>query len=442
MALKTYNINFTPSSGSLGTQIEIRQEGETTWVVPNTPANPTTFSTYPLTLDDSYAWSVRVYAIGINCSPRYKYVTIPAGASEDTLIWVENTYSCEQDSPLTIVNTYTGFSTPFLVYPNPNNGMCYVVDSDYSVCNTYKFDPSSFSGIGSITTIAGQYTHVYSGLVDEQYNRLYLTGRNTGGLKVLDMATDTYSTVPYGSDGVTFNRQLLFMTTDNIFCYDFFADQFITILRSDLSTVSTVSATAYPSGSIYLRQSKLYQVENEIWSISEFRNNGTIGIYSSDFTTLVTTITVPGVTGENGGSAFRQNGYYDSVNGKFYLSDAGSKKVFIIDAATRVVSHTITFTNIFGKNNVYAGIYKDSLTGDYFIFANCYNTAGVDMTNKSYKLDPITYSFENFFPGVIIAELYYQPGTNVLWAANGGVPIWATPNTGYSTDGFITKFTR
>ena len=115
MALQTYNITFTPAPGSLGTQVDVRKDGETTWITPSTPPNPTTLSTYPVTLDDTFGWSVRVSAVGLNCPPRYKYATIPAGTAGDTLIWIENTYTCEQEDPLTTVATYTGFSSPLIL---------------------------------------------------------------------------------------------------------------------------------------------------------------------------------------------------------------------------------------------------------------------------------------------------------------------------------------
>lgn len=442
MALKTYNITFTPAAGSSGTQVDIRKVGDSVWATPNTPDNPTTLATYPLTLDDSFSWTVRVSAVGSKCLPKYKYLTIPAGTSVDTLLWVENTFTCEQDSPLTLESTFTGFSSPFLVYPNPNTGMCYVVDSDYSVSNAYKFNPSSFTGIGSITTIPGQFEQVYSAKVDTDYNRIYITGKNTGGLKVLDMATDLYTTVSYGADGVNFNRILLFVTATKIFGYDFYANAFAEILRSDLSLIGVNTAESYPSGATYIKNSYLYEVGSEIWSVSEFRSTGTIGVYNSDFSSLITTITVAGVVGENGGANYRQSGFYDSANDKFYLSDAGSKKIFIIDGATRTVVYTITFDNTFGKSNVFCGLYIDSVTGDYFLFAQCYNSAGVDIINKSYKINPITYELEDFFANVHLSNLYYQPGTNFQWGADGGVSVWNTPNTGYDTDGTITKFTR
>lgn len=76
MADITYTITFTPAQGSLGTLIEYREDGDTTWVTPDTSPNPTTLDSYDVTLDDSLAYTIRVSSLGATCTSSYVYVFI------------------------------------------------------------------------------------------------------------------------------------------------------------------------------------------------------------------------------------------------------------------------------------------------------------------------------------------------------------------------------
>ena len=71
-----YNINFTPTIGSMGTLIEYKEAGDTVWITPTTPTNPTTLSTYPLSLNTETSYNIRVSSYGCSGTPKYKIINI------------------------------------------------------------------------------------------------------------------------------------------------------------------------------------------------------------------------------------------------------------------------------------------------------------------------------------------------------------------------------
>lgn len=81
MASVVYNVTFTPTIGALGTLIEYKIITDTVWITPAVPANPTTFATYPLSLETGNTYMVRVSAYGGACTPKYRMITVEVTAS-------------------------------------------------------------------------------------------------------------------------------------------------------------------------------------------------------------------------------------------------------------------------------------------------------------------------------------------------------------------------
>lgn len=78
-----YDINFIPAIGS-STLIEYRKEGETVWIVPSSPSNPTSLFTYPISLDDDSVYYVRVSSISTSCSKKSRIVYIDTSSVTGT----------------------------------------------------------------------------------------------------------------------------------------------------------------------------------------------------------------------------------------------------------------------------------------------------------------------------------------------------------------------
>lgn len=65
--LATISWDFVP--GSLNTLVEYREVGETDWVTPSSPTNPTTQNTYPITIENNTYYDIRLTTNGIGCGP-------------------------------------------------------------------------------------------------------------------------------------------------------------------------------------------------------------------------------------------------------------------------------------------------------------------------------------------------------------------------------------
>lgn len=60
--------DFVP--GSLSTKVEYRESGETTWITPVSPNNPTLTNCYPLAIETNIIYDVRLTTNGISCGPK------------------------------------------------------------------------------------------------------------------------------------------------------------------------------------------------------------------------------------------------------------------------------------------------------------------------------------------------------------------------------------
>lgn len=62
------NITWDFVPGSLSTLVEYRETGDTVWITPTSPNNPTTGNTYPIPIEDNTYYDVRLTTNGIRCS--------------------------------------------------------------------------------------------------------------------------------------------------------------------------------------------------------------------------------------------------------------------------------------------------------------------------------------------------------------------------------------
>lgn len=145
MAEVIYNVTFTPTVGAMGTLIEYKNADDSVWLTPDSPANPTTLATYPLSLETGNSYNIRVSAYGCPGTPRYKLVNVtveeggpccPEGyylSPDEAYCYQENTVSP------TIIDT----------------GLCLAqsqLASQYSVNGACLYEP------GYTTRLVGSYT--------------------------------------------------------------------------------------------------------------------------------------------------------------------------------------------------------------------------------------------------------------------------------------------
>jgi YVTN family beta-propeller protein len=355
--------------------------------------------------------------------------------------WVEDTYTCEQDSVLTLDQDFTGFSSPAVVMWDDATGRLYVGDYDDPAGNVYWINPNlfgSFADIHRVTALADVY---YTVQADQQYRRLYFIGQNSGGLKVFNIADHSVTTVPYGVDGSAFNRVMLKVFPTTIYVHDRGQGTITIIDRITLAVLSTINISSIPSGGTYFDSFHLFQVGAEIWVCSEFRQDGNIAVYNQSLTSLITTIALPGIATESS-TRYRQSQYQDLVNGKLYVSDGGSSKLFVIDGATRTIVYNTVFTNRMGKTHGIFGFNDDPITNDLFLSFAAYNSPS-DTTQqfRVYRINRTTYLMEMMYPNQAFSSLAHEIGTNHIWGTFGGQVQWSGI-PGYNSDGKISKYIR
>lgn len=108
MASLLYTISFTPAIGNYGTLIEYKAVGDVDWTTPSSPVNPTSLTSYPLTLQTGVNYVIRLSSNGIACSRKYVFLAVPVGACcpDGYTISPDGTYcSIEATEPPSIVQS-------------------------------------------------------------------------------------------------------------------------------------------------------------------------------------------------------------------------------------------------------------------------------------------------------------------------------------------------
>jgi len=434
------SINFT-ANPAINYVITYKKNVDTTWITP--PGNPTNTAPFIINgLDENTLYDFRVQT---NCG----IVTVQKMTDEGSdSIWIEDTFTCEQDTPFQLADTYTGFSSPFGLYWDAPSGMFYGVDCDDASGTFWKFNPNTITGPGSLTYISGSITHDINGLVMDKVNRRIISvGDNSGGAKVLDIATETISNLTYGIDtggsGGLGLRLPIGLSNDKVYAFCKNPDVVRTYNRSDLSFIQEVNKSAIPSSTTWLSNGyTVWFVGAEVWFIAASRSNGNIARYNNDLTVLLGTITLPGISVAFGDGRYWQQAYYDVDNNRLYVGDSGSHLLFVIDTTTNAIIKTTTITNNKGKAFMDFGMSKSDLDGQIYLQAR--GLSGLSDPSpayKLYKIDPSTSDISFIFPGEQGSSLTLRTGTNEQWSIVPGLTIWSVPNTGYATDGLILKYT-
>lgn len=359
-------------------------------------------------------------------------------------IWVEGTFTCEQEGSFVLQNTYTGFSSPYALFWYANKNRFYMVDADDGVGHFSWFNPDTITGLPSLNHLTDTaYSDINTWLFDKTYGRIYATGDQSGGMKVVDLATDTVTTLAYGTNTSPGSASRSPLGVNSTTLYAFSKGQGLIKIydRATLTPGTDIVISTVPSPTNLSQGFQLQFIGSEIWVIANGRNIGTVARYNSTFTSLLGTITLPGIATAYS-SQYWQPSYYDADNNKLYICDDGSKKIFVIDTTTNSIITTHSLINFRGKQYADFSITKNELDGYIYIQATGRNTLSDASPNyKLYKVSASTGEIVTMYPDVQAIALVNRTGTNEQWGCQPGVVIWNTPNTGYSTDGLILKYT-
>lgn len=447
MATITAHIEWMPLSGSNGYTVEYKLKSSDTWLLAN-PPNPTLYTYYDLEVEEGEEYDGRISSV---CPSGSKYIFFDILPPEPTpiLIWEEDTYQCTQSgNAFTLDDTYTGFSSPQALFYDDTTSRFYVVDSDDVLGNLWYFNPNTITGFGSATHVAGLTSDVNTWVHDPINRRIIVAGDQTGGAYILNIATNTFTTLVYGTNTTAGSgrRAPLALSANFIYAFCSVPNEIYIYNRSTLAAVSTVTKASITNNTTYLVNGySVIFVGSEIWVPATARANSGIARYSSDFGSFLGVITLPSALKPvspwtAGTSFFWQTNYYDEANNRLYIADIGSNKLFTINTSTQAVINTTDIVNRRGKAYAISSFFKNELDGK--IYMSCHYVDDLTDNVNNYKLYTIDINgdYEYVYPDQSASTLKLRTGTNELWGVNAGRVIWDTPNTGWGTDGLVLKY--
>lgn len=443
--MASYLLTFTPVPGSYGTSIEYRRSDANIWTA--APNTPTTLTSYTLTVpDDGFNYVVRFSAYGGRCTPKYTYKTLVGDTVYD---WEVGDFYCEKGTPLSLIETITGFADPARTGYDSVTGRIYVVDSSAITqgSNIYWFNPNTISSAGDVTAVGAINVAALASVIDSAARKIYITGPNTSGLIIYNIATNTVTNVPFGSNGL-YGRLTLEKFGNLLLCVDQYS-QLVTVVDTNTNTV--VTNTAYTSIPSYAQRFSggpiVRRINGEWWVMNS--QGATFGApassvarYNDDFSVLIGTISLPGqLTWTNG--AYWRSAYLNGTDLLVY--DAGSNQLMNIDTTDLSVTSIHTFSNREGKSNSYLVISQDPITFEFYISGAWTNDANIDVNPIpiTYRLNSVTYEPEAIYPTIAYGNQLTRVGnTDVLIGTFGGVQVYPSNPVGAATDGDINIFDK
>lgn len=440
-------LNWNAVSG-LTFKVEHKKDTDLTWTLDVTGL---ALTTYTITgLDGGTLYNFRVTSIcpsGTEGTP----VTVNQTTNPDiTFVWIEDTFTCEQTDPLTLADTYTGFSSPQGMYWDETLQRMYIIDADDVNGNLYWLDPVSFTGFGDQNYIAG--SSVPGDLVQSfdsstSLRKIFLAGPSTGGVIAYDVAANTFTPITTGTDG-PFARTFCRLVGGTLYLSNQIDAELALINPATNAIISVVDVTTIPgntSNQYFNNAYTITAVNGELWVCAASRaTSGNIARYNSTLTSFLGSITITGastISGGTWGGRYWQTVFFDQANDKFYLHDIGSNTTTIIDTTTNTIDSQTVITNLQGKTHVNIGWNINPLTDQ--MFANRQNLndpSDGSQILRFYEVDRATSNFKSMYLDQTTAGLTFRTGSNQFWAVAPGLFEWSVPNTGYATDGEIFKY--
>lgn len=418
--------------------------------LPDATVDPTGLIIFPFPyefLTGTITEDIRVRAIN-DCNAGYVITALFDGLNPP--IWIEDTYICEQDNPVTLVNTYNGFSSPLYIMWDATTSRFYVIDSDNVNGNVWWFDPTVMSGPADQNFVPGSVVpggQIQAADVSESLRKVFMAGPSTGGAIIYDIGSGSFVSVGGGTDS-SFARLVCKLVGNTLYLSNQVDATLALIDATNDTLISTVAVASIPgnaSNQYFNSAYTLHSVNGEVWVCAgAARNiNGHIARYNSTLTAFLGQITIPGVAIAFGGGYWQWT-FHDVAMGRFYLHDAGSNTTSIINTGTLAIDQQIVANDLQGKSNSQIIWELNSLTGQLYASRFNINTPG-DLTPiiRFYVVNrtPTTYQYETMYTNQSVAGLKLRVGTNEFWSVFSGVFVWNIPNTGWDTDGRLFRYT-
>lgn len=430
LRINNITLGCTPS-GTFSTLIEYRLVGALSYTTLGSfTTNPdgTFTTTVQITgLSEASCYDIRITP---SISPALCSPLVVQSCTQPQFIWIADDQECETEGGFGVVKTITGLSSPSNVWYDIGANLVYVADHDSPNGNVYWFNPSTATTEADVTySTTILQSELYSTHIDITNRRIYFVGRNSGGLTVYDIDTDTVSTVFYGSN-VAFSRIGITVTPTRIYCGDNAGGNIVIINRTTLAIVSTVPFSSSKS---------LISVGNDLYAVNS--NNagggGDILVYDTNLS-LIDTIPLPGAATWTFGN-YWQTGFYDPTSTNFYCSDIGSNHRYVIETTGRTIIDTKINNNTSGKSNCEHIWIVNPINNDLLCaFKASNSTSDSSPVTRTYSEDRTTFNYMNMYETQYYTGLSLIDGTSSVMGANPNKVFWVPPNTGYDTDGTVT----
>lgn len=363
--------------------------------------------------------------------------------------WVGDDGYCEQSTPLNLFDSVTGFADPYNIGYDSTSGNMYVVDASAITqgSNIYYFDVSGLITAADVTPVGSLNVAAIASVIDTTLRRIYITGPDTGGMVVYDIASDTVTNIAFGTDSL-YARTALFQSGNDIVSLD---DKSLLKTIVDATTLAITSSTPYssiPDYELYFAGVPNVRGVGSDWWVLASQGAGfgppdsSIAVYNSDFSSLIGTIALPGQVLWTNLAYWRTSTIIGDI---LFVYDAGSNQLMTVNTTTQVVTQIHTFTNREGKTNSLLTVIQDAVTGDLYATGVWTDDANTDTSpiEVTYKLDPVTYEPSYIYPGIIYGTPVVREGaSDILVGVFGGVRVYPTNPVGASTDGLISIFTK
>lgn len=416
---------------------------------PTTSTTTTSTSTTTLTTSSSTSSTTSSSSTTTTSSTTSTTTTIAP-----TYIWIEDTSTCEQETPFMLDVTVATLSSPQGLYYDSTLDRFYVVDLDDVNGNLWYFNPDTFSTSAgrnyiSGSAVPGQYvqSHDHS----ESLRKIFFAGPSTSGVYVYDIDLNNLNLINTGSNG-SFSRVFTKFLNGDVYSSNA-VDDTLTIIDPTTETVSSViNVSTIPgnTGNKYFNTSyNMLSVNGELWvCAAAYRAlSGNIARYDATLTSFLGEIVIPfaatPTTGGGWAGGFWQSQFFDAAENRFYLTDVGSKRITIIDTSvpgSPSIVEQVHITNLQGKNYAFVSWDLNSTTGDFYATKTAVNNpSDGSPIYKFYKTNRTTYQYEAMYVDATANGLKVRSGTNELWSANAGVPGWAGV-AGWNTDGQVFKY--
>lgn len=448
MAFVNRNITFNPTFGSIGTLIEYKEYGSSSWITPTTPPNPTALNTYPLSLEQGKSYYIRVSSVGTNCSKGsvITTVTIPA-ATTTTTTTSSTTTTTTTGAPVPVLEI-VNLGTPNAIAFNANNNRMYYIDFDtigaLSITDggVGYYNPLTATTISDITYPASARGMMLEHMAyNATNNKLFIHGRKSGGMVIYNCATNNVSTIiSYGTNGNSIQtRQKVYSIGNRIYGGYSTIGGFVVV---DPATDTRLPDFIPLNDGSYVTF-RMVSVGSELWlfETSSVSTPSRVLIYNaSDLSSPIATITdiddtqIPSGTYEISDSV-----YYDSATHKVWFVSYGSLQIKAISTISRTIVNNTTIPSEGKLMALMSPVYRQSSNTLYVsgALANSFTDPGLQ---RIYQVDKTTGNILATFTTFAIGNLVYCPLNNNNYAVVPGVASYNVPNTGYDTDGKIITY--